>query len=214
VNGALLTFRRRGCRVIATWLTPKTPRWYFRAVVDLKVRDFLPLLDGVTQVGGCGDRPPSLGLAIEPGPRWPPFVPGNVFIPLHGESTLDGLVYATAEIEERRGCSSGPKTVAVRLFDAHLDSRDPTYDGVYWEMDESERRELLRAHTRALYRGLRPGDAFPWAGVDATVVRIVSIPGKRAPWEVDGGWVELTLPGEALSAPPDYAPPEETGPPL
>jgi hypothetical protein len=191
-HGTLLTLGWFECHIVATWLTEELPYWRFRTVVDLEDRDFFPLRDGITRIAGCWHRPPIMWLATDSRPDWPPFAHGDVFIPFHGESTLDGLVSASVEVERPSGCGgAAPPSVAVRLFEVDLHPSPEQREESEDERAAQRRRE--RAPTLARYEGLHPGDTFRWSGADATLVRIVSFAGRRTPWEVEGGWVEVRL---------------------
>jgi hypothetical protein len=114
---------------------------------------------------GPGSFPfPSVTLLVAPeGFTDAGLAPGNVFIPMHGEATLDHDFKATADLDPSSDDASVP---AVTVLIANG-----------------------RAYPR-VHRGLRAGDAFRWGNRDATVARI--LPTQSGKFGVIG-WVEVRL---------------------
>ena len=162
------------CRVQAAWRVGAEPGVRFQATPSSRIGLVFPLPDGLAKMQYCwgarhmGDHwsPPVAGLLLDPDPSLPRLAPGDAFIPLRGEATLDGDLYASAHVEQTAPTDLGALSVSVGI--------KPT------------RRE------GASFHHLRPGDGFAWGDNAATVVRIVSSANVVA-GAIEEGWVEVSL---------------------
>ncbi len=110
---------------------------------------------------------PDIGLRFDPdGFDWAKLTADDVFIPLRGKASVDDVSVATATLDAVDGDRDPRLTVSITEADA----------------------------STAAHGGLEPGDAFPWGGYRARVVRIVA---PQAATLGAIGWVEVHLSEEA-----------------
>jgi hypothetical protein len=136
--------------------------------------DVFPLAEGLARFSYCrgiltvGDHsmPPAAGLLLNPDSSLPRLEPGDVFIPLGGEATLDGDLYASTHVEQSAPTNGAPLSLSIGV--------------------QPSRR------SGSAFHGLRAGDSFPWGDSQATVVRIV-ISADVIAGTLQDGWVEVAL---------------------
>jgi hypothetical protein len=110
---------------------------------------------------------PDVAVRFDPdGFEWARLTDDDVFIPFRGEASIDDVSVATATLGEVDGDAATHLTVSVTEADG----------------------------STTAHRDLEPGDAFPWGGYRAQIVRIVE-PQETVLGAL--GWVEVHLSGEA-----------------
>jgi hypothetical protein len=133
-----------------------------------------PLAEGLAKFSYCrgvltvGNHslPPAAGILLRPDSPLPKLAPGDAFIPLGGEATLDGDLYASARVEQSAPTDGGPLSVSIGI--------KPT------------RREGTAFHA------MHAGDTFPWGENQATLLRIV-VSANVVAGIIQDGWVEVAL---------------------
>jgi len=162
------------CRVQVAWRVGGERGVRFQATPPSQVGVVFPLPDGLAKMRYCwgvrtmGDHssPPVAGLLLDPNPSLPRLARGDAFIPLRGEATLDGDLYASAHVEQTAPTHGAPLSVSIGI--------KPTRS------------------KGASFSGLRAGDGFVWGSHPATVVRIVVSTNVIA-GSIEDGWVEVSL---------------------
>ena len=162
------------CRVQAAWYVAGEHGVRFQATPPSYLGAIFPLPDGLAKMYYCWgvrtieghSKPPVAGLLLDPDPSLPRLAPGDAFIPLSGEATLDGDLYASAHVEQTAPTDLGALSVSIGI--------KPT------------------RHEGASFHHLRPGDTFAWGEYKTTIVRVVSS-GNVVAGTIEEGWVEVHL---------------------
>jgi hypothetical protein len=137
--------------LFGSWQVEDADSRPFEWKADVRRGGVFPSLGHVATGLGCWFYRPqaplaSVIVALDPeGFGWVKLQGDDVFIPFHGEATIDHDFHATAKVEERGDASTLRVTVSVK--------------GPHDE--------------RSVYRGLGAGDVFPWGLDRARVVRVV-----------------------------------------
>lgn len=162
------------CDVDVSWASLDPPL-QFRAAISAVEGQVFPLRDGLEElIATAGITYPKGGNAIRAyanvgdpvSSTLPVLAAGDVFIPLDGYASLDG-VYATGNF--------------------HFASPDSPFTWVNLTVEDGS----LTEHAD-VYSHLLEGDVFRWAGRDARVVRLVRV---NVPCCMPTGWVEVRLGG-------------------